>query len=123
MNWYFRAWERYVDFYGRSQRAEFWFFTLCNAAVTIALDWICNFFFHSRLPYVLYSLAVLIPGLAVSIRRLHDTDRTGWWLLLSLVPIIGWIVLIVFYCQDSQPTDNRFGPNPKLAYGSPTYLA
>ena len=61
----------------------------------------------------IYSLAVLIPGLAVGVRRLHDTGRSGWWLLLALIPIIGAIILIVYFAQDSQPESNEYGPNPK----------
>lgn len=63
----------------------------------------------------LYSLAVLIPGLAVAIRRLHDTGKSGWWLLLSFIPLVGAIVLIVFLVQDSQHGTNQYGPNPKEA--------
>ena len=59
-------------------------------------------------------LALFLPGLAVGIRRLHDTDRSGWWILIGLIPIIGWILLIVWYCTDSKP-DNQYGPNPKGA--------
>jgi uncharacterized membrane protein YhaH (DUF805 family) len=61
----------------------------------------------------LFALAMLIPSISVGVRRLHDTDRSGWWLLLGLIPVIGAIVLIVFYLLDSQPGENRFGPNPK----------
>ena len=61
----------------------------------------------------LYSLAVLIPSLAVSVRRLHDTDRSGWWILINIIPLIGWIVYLVFLCGDSKPGENRFGANPK----------
>jgi uncharacterized membrane protein YhaH (DUF805 family) len=61
----------------------------------------------------IFSLAVLIPSIAVSVRRLHDIDRTGWWVLISLVPLIGWIVLLVFHGQDSTPGTNRYGPSPK----------
>ena len=61
----------------------------------------------------IYYLAVLIPSLAVGVRRLHDTDRSGWWLLLSLIPVIGWIVLIIFFVLDSTPGENQYGPNPK----------
>lgn len=63
----------------------------------------------------LYQLAVLVPSLAVAARRLHDTDRSGWWLLVGLVPLIGFVVLLIFFCCDSQPGENRFGPNPKGA--------
>ncbi|TJY41720.1 DUF805 domain-containing protein [Cohnella pontilimi] len=61
----------------------------------------------------LYALAILLPSLAVSVRRLHDTGRSGWWLLIGLIPLIGAIILLVFTCQDSQPGDNRYGPNPR----------
>ena len=61
----------------------------------------------------LYTLAVLIPSLAVAARRLHDTDRSGWWQLIALIPLIGFIILLVFFCLDSKPGENRFGPNPK----------
>jgi uncharacterized membrane protein YhaH (DUF805 family) len=61
----------------------------------------------------LYSLAVMIPGIAVSVRRLHDTDRSGWWLLILLVPCVGAFVILVFTVQDSQPDENQYGPNPK----------
>ena len=63
----------------------------------------------------LYSLLILIPSIAVVVRRLHDTDRSGWWILISLIPLIGVIVLFVFICLDSQPGTNRFGANPKEA--------
>ena len=63
---------------------------------------------------LLYSLLVLVPGLAVSIRRLHDTNRSGWWLLISLIPLIGAIVLIIFMVQEGDPNENQYGPNPKL---------
>ena len=61
----------------------------------------------------LYALAVLVPGLAVSARRLHDTNRSGWWILTGLVPILGWIALLIFYVEDSRPGANQYGPNPK----------
>ena len=67
----------------------------------------------------LVSLALLLPSLAVAVRRLHDTGRSGWWILLGLIPIIGWIVLIIFFVQDSQP-DNQYGSNPK-GLGGPAY--
>lgn len=112
MNWYIKALKQYVDFAGRAQRMEFWMFLLFNVLVAIGLgiiDAILGLGFLGPL----YSLAVLIPGIAVSVRRLHDTGRSGWWILIGLIPLIGVIILIVFYVQDSQPGDNAFGPNPK----------
>ncbi len=61
----------------------------------------------------IFSLAILIPSISVSVRRLHDIDRTGWWVLISLVPLVGWIVLLVFHVQDSTLGPNKYGPNPK----------
>ena len=61
----------------------------------------------------LYNLAVLIPSLAVSVRRLHDTDHSGWWILINLIPLIGFVIYLVFLCSDSKPGSNRFGANPK----------
>jgi uncharacterized membrane protein YhaH (DUF805 family) len=63
----------------------------------------------------IFGLAILIPSIAVSVRRLHDIDRTGWWVLISLVPLVGWIVLLVFHVQDSTPGTNGYGSNPKFA--------
>jgi uncharacterized membrane protein YhaH (DUF805 family) len=63
----------------------------------------------------IYGLAIIIPSIAVSVRRLHDIDRTGWWVLISLVPVIGTIVLLVFAVLDGTPGENRFGPNPKAS--------
>lgn len=63
----------------------------------------------------IYILAIILPGLAVSVRRLHDTNRSGWWLLIDLIPFIGSLVLFLFMIQDSQPGENRYGPNPKTA--------
>src|SRR5688572_31168375 len=112
MNWYIKALKQYIDFSGRAQRMEFWMFVLFNFLVSLGLaiiDAIIGLGFLSPL----YSLAVLIPSLAVGVRRLHDTGRSGWWLLIGLIPLIGIIILIVFWVQDSQPGDNAFGPNPK----------
>jgi uncharacterized membrane protein YhaH (DUF805 family) len=64
---------------------------------------------------IVFSLAMLVPGIAVTVRRLHDTGRSGWWILISLIPFLGWIVLLVFMVLDSHPGDNEYGPNPKAA--------
>ncbi|MBN6066352.1 DUF805 domain-containing protein [Aggregatibacter actinomycetemcomitans] len=119
MNWYLHVLKNYATFSGRARRKEYWIFCLFNmlASIVLALVDIVFGLYSSALGMGLlsgiYSLAVFIPGLAVSVRRLHDTDRSGWWLLLCFVPIIGIIVVIVFMCFDSQPGTNRFGDNPK----------
>ncbi len=108
--------QKYAVFEGRARRSEYWYFTLFNLLISIFLGIIDGFLFDSQgfgLLRGVYSLAVFIPGLAVSVRRLHDTNRSGWWLLLGLVPIVGWIALIVFMVQDSQTGENEYGQNPK----------
>jgi uncharacterized membrane protein YhaH (DUF805 family) len=120
MNWYIEAWKNYANFQGRSQRAAYWYFVLFNLIANLVLGFIDGIAGLSAGGGVgvlsgLYSLAVVIPSIAVGARRLHDTDRSGWWLLLAFIPIVGWIVLLIWAVQDSQPGANRFGSNPKGA--------
>lgn len=114
MNWYIGCWKKYVEFSGRARRKEYWMFVLFNFLASIAAG-IIDGILGTAVIYGAYSLAALLPGLAVCARRLHDTDRSGWWMLISLVPIVGIIVLLVFLCMDSKPGSNRFGANPKGA--------
>ena len=96
-----------------------WYFVLFVVIISIALsiiDSLIGAYDRSAgagLLSSIFSLAILIPSIAVSVRRLHDIDRTGWWVLISLVPLVGWIVLLVFHVQDSTAGTNRYGPNPK----------
>lgn len=119
MNWYFQALKKYTVFNGRSRRKEYWYFVLFNTIISIVLaviDVVTGSFSPEAgigLLGGIYTLAVLIPGIAVAVRRLHDTGRSGWWLLIGLIPIIGAIVLLVFMVQDSNPGQNQYGPNPK----------
>ena len=108
-NWYVEVLKKYAVFEGRARREEFWMFTLVNFIIAVVL--------HLISPFLggLYNLAVLAPALGVGARRLHDTGRSGWLQLLVLIPLIGIIVLIVFWAQDSQPGANAHGPNPKAA--------
>ena len=117
MNWYLKALSNYAVFSGRGQRMEYWMFGLFYIIFAIVLaiiesilgiggeagGWLSG----------LFLLAMLIPSIAVTVRRLHDTDRSGWWLLIALVPLIGGIILLIFMVQDSQAGENQFGPNPK----------
>jgi uncharacterized membrane protein YhaH (DUF805 family) len=114
---------KYVDFTGRARRSEYWWFVLFNVAVSIVAS-IIDAIIGTRsgnfgLIEGLAGLALLLPGLAVGARRLHDTSRSGWWLLIGLIPCIGTIVLIVFFVQDSHG-DNSYGPSPK-AGAQPAY--
>lgn len=123
MNWFLLALKKYATFSGRSQRSEYWFYVLFYILISIGLSFIDNFTgtFDADtgigLLGGLFSLALLIPSIAVSVRRLHDTSRSGWWLLIGFIPLIGSVVLIVFFVLDSTPGDNEYGPNPKAAAG------
>ena len=99
---------KYVDFSGRARRSEYWYFVLLNVIVCTA----CNLLGLAVLN-ALYSLAVLLPGLAVAVRRLHDTGRSGLMILLILIPFAGAIILLVWFCADSESGSNQYGPNPK----------
>jgi uncharacterized membrane protein YhaH (DUF805 family) len=114
MHWYTDVLKKYAVFGGRASRQEFWMFVLFNFIVQVIISGI-DAFITGGIIAAIYTLAVLLPAIGVSIRRLHDTDRSGWWLLLSFVPFIGIIVLIIFYVLDSTPGSNRFGDNPKGA--------
>lgn len=121
MNWYIEVLKKYTEFSGRSRRKEYWYFTLFNIIVSclfIVLDFILGTF-NSEAGYgvlnTIYSLSVLLPAIGVSIRRLHDIGRSGWFLLIGLIPLIGAIVLLIFFVKDSQTGENPYGPNPKGA--------
>ena len=119
MNWFLVALKKYATFSGRAQRAEYWYFFLFYILTFIGLSFIHGitgtFSEEAGIGLLggLYSLAILIPSLAVGVRRLHDTGRSGWWLLVGIIPLIGAIVLLIFFVQDSVPGDNLYGSNPK----------
>lgn len=121
MKWYLKVLNQYFDFSGRSRRTEYWMYLLFNfifALIAAILDNMLNMTFAPEIPYgfiyLFYVLAVFIPGLAVSVRRLHDLDKSGWWLLLSLIPIIGAVWLIILHATEGTPGNNRYGANPKI---------
>jgi uncharacterized membrane protein YhaH (DUF805 family) len=106
----------YAGFSGRARRSELWWFFLFNFAVQIAtsiVDSILATLIGINVLSFIVMLALFVPGLAVQFRRLHDTGRSGWWLLLGLIPVVGVIVLIVWYCTPGQPGPNQYGPDPK----------
>lgn len=119
MNWYLHVLKNYAVFRGRAHRQEYWYFFLFNIIISIALAFIDSALGNpgagegAGILGTIYSLAILVPSIAVGVRRLHDTGRTGWWMLLGLIPIIGAIVLIYFFVLDSTPGSNEYGPNPK----------
>ncbi|MGN0428418.1 MAG: DUF805 domain-containing protein [Agathobacter sp.] len=104
---------QYVGFNGRARRSEYWYFVLFNFIVSFVLSLLGNFVGFFSILGTIWSLAVLLPSLAVCIRRLHDIGKAWTWFLLVLIPLVGQIILIVFFCQDSQPGENQYGPNPK----------
>ncbi|GGE73695.1 DUF805 domain-containing protein [Shewanella carassii] len=112
MEHFIGAIKKYADFTGRARRTEYWMFTLFYIIFSLVVSAI-DYALGTTVLGLIYSLGLLLPSIAVAARRLHDTDRSGWWQLLAFIPIVGWIVLLVFYCQDSEVGDNRFGSNPK----------
>ncbi len=110
-NHYLDVWKKYAVFGGRSSRSEYWYFTLFSLLAWVVLGIVANIIKTDLLSNI-YGLAAFVPSLAVSVRRLHDTGRSGWWVLIGLIPVVGWIVLIVFFAQESQSGSNTYGSNP-----------
>lgn len=119
MNWYLSVLKNYAKFDGRARRKEYWMFSLFHfIAIILCLivDDALNFISYDLglgILSTIYILATFIPALAVTIRRLHDTGRSGWWYLIAFVPF-GGFALLVLCCFDSQAEDNKYGPNPKV---------
>lgn len=101
----------YVGFSGRACRSEYWYWVLFYFIGAIVAEIIDSVLGITAI-YPLFSLAVLLPGLAVAVRRLHDLDRSGWWILLGLIPLVGAVILIIWYCMKGTTGPNRFGPDP-----------
>ena len=115
MHWYLDVLKKYVDFNGRARRQEYWMYFLFNVIISLVVGFVDGLIGTKPILGGLYILAVILPSICVGIRRLHDTNRSGLWLLVGLIPCIGWIALLVFYIQDSDAGANQFGPNPKAA--------
>ncbi len=113
MEWYLKVLKNYVGFQGRARRTEYWMFVLFNFIIAIVLALVEMLLGIGNFLSYLYSLAILIPSLAVVFRRLHDTGKSGLWILISLIPVAGAIILLVFMCLDSDAGTNKYGPNPK----------
>jgi uncharacterized membrane protein YhaH (DUF805 family) len=124
MNWYLQVLKKYAEFSGRARRTEYWMFFLFNwifIIVAIMLDNVAGTtikgFFPYGLFYLLYIIPMLIPGFAVAVRRLHDVGKSGWFLLIGLIPLVGAIWLLVLFCTDGVPGQNEYGANPKEITG------
>jgi len=131
MKYYISALKQYANFSGRSTRSEYWYFVLFNFIFFIAISMLDTAFgtridyessYHGAYGYtqssvhigflsLAYALAVFLPGLAVFVRRMHDVGKSGWYILLAFLPLIGFIWLLVLLCTDSQPGENKYGPN------------
>ena len=105
----------YADFNGRARRSEYWYFALVNICISLVLSLLQQITGWNLFAVLsgLVSLALLVPGLALCWRRLHDIGKPGTWYFLVLIPLVGAILMVVWFCQDSQPGENQFGPNPK----------
>jgi uncharacterized membrane protein YhaH (DUF805 family) len=116
VNWYLAVLNKYAVFEGRARRKEYWMFFLFNMIIAFVIGFVTGFLGGllgmgatlSNIANIVYTLALLVPGIAVAIRRMHDTGRSGWWILVPIANLI-WL------CQDSQPGANQYGPNPKMA--------
>lgn len=107
--------QNYCNFSGRASRSEFWWFYL----FCIVIGWVINLVFMSSetANYIVsgvFSLALLLPNLGLAVRRLHDIGKSGWWLFLAFIPVVGIIILIVWWCKDSQMEPNEYGPVPNM---------
>lgn len=127
MDWYIEAWKKYALFSRRARRKEYWFFQLFSMIASVILvipvflmialssqnsgSW--NILMLLTLPFCIFSFAAILPSLAVMVRRLHDTGRSGWWYFIGFVPFVGGIILLIFTLLDSEPGPNLYGPNPK----------
>ena len=120
MEWYLKVMNQYADFSGRARRKEYWMYTLIYCLVVYSI-YFTGIWLMASTSFLMVLMAIVtilglvhfIPSLAVTVRRLHDTGKSGWWLLIAFIPFIGAIVLLVFLVQDSHPGTNEWGPNPK----------
>lgn len=120
INWYKKVvFENYANFNGRARRAEYWWFALMNIIILIIaaiLDNVLGLNFQPApygILYMIYAFAVLIPGIAVAVRRLHDVNKSGWFYFIILIPIIGAIWLLILFCTEGTKGENNYGPDPK----------
>jgi len=115
MNWYVEAFRKYAQFSGRARRMEFWMFTLINLLVIVGLLVFSDKLRLASILLAIYCFGMVIPNLALTVRRLHDTGRSGWWILIGIVPLIGAIAMLIFEVLPGDVGDNAYGPDPKAA--------
>lgn len=119
MKWYFKALYHYFDFTGRARRKEFWVFTLFNLSLIWLLYFLNGFFDHEYFLYAVYIYAalIIIPNIAVFLRRMHDIGKTGWNILWIIIPFIGWLWLLILLWFVGEPKHNKWGAYPKGVEG------
>lgn len=115
MAYFVDFWKNYVNFSGRTRRAGFWWPWLFLIIINIVFSIIDSVVFQANILSGIFSLAVIIPQLSLSARRLHDIGKSGWWYLICLIPLIGAIVLIIWWAKEGDSGDNAYGPDPKAA--------
>ncbi len=115
MDWFKKDLRNYANFSGRARRKEYWYFVLVQMGLVIIAMILDAIIFNSEIGlfYIVVALGLFLPGLAVTIRRLHDTSRSGWWFLISILPLIGSIILLVFLASDTKFETNQWGPPAK----------
>lgn len=127
MYWYLEVFRRYAEFSGRSRRKEYWMFALFNVlfvlGLAVVMAVLASIFGDTGIVFIIpviiliiYFAVVFIPALAVTVRRLHDTGKSGWFILLNFIPYVGGLILFIFTVLDSEPGENQWGPNPKEDY-------
>ena len=116
MHYYTDVLKKYAVFTGRARRQEFWMFFLCNLAVAVAVLLIDIAVGAGMILYCVYALAVAVPTIALAVRRLHDIGKSGWWYFVVLIPIAGFVWLVVLMATEGQPHANDYGPSPKAAH-------
>ena len=118
MSWFIKAiTQNYCNFSGRAQRAEYWYFMLFVNIVALGLGF--TFGFSGVEPgtfmiiEIILALGIILPSLGVQVRRLHDVGKSGWFWFINFIPLVGFLIVLIWACEDSQPGDNQYGPNPK----------
>lgn len=115
MNWFIAVVKKYAVFDGRARRKEYWMYVLFYVLIAVGLAIVEGLVGSPGFLGMLLALGLLVPSIGVTIRRLHDTERSGWWILIGFVPLVGGIVLLVFMCLDGTGGPNKFGADPKSA--------
>lgn len=115
IDWFKKGLRNYANFSGRARRKEYWYFALVQFLILMVASILDAFMFDSEIGlfYIVALLGLFLPSIAVTVRRLHDTSRSGWWFFISLIPVVGAIILLIFLIGDTKPEVNQWGPPAK----------